>query len=390
VEVWSDRQGTILYTGNYIEAIQSRLTDVYKHALFVEAKRTETPAIQRFFDTGVTRNQQESMLYYTYIDGDGGRLLMVSANISPVSATVETLRIQLVYISGIMLLLAVGLAILITRRVARPIARLSDAARRMGSGETDVAFRADGKSYREIAELADTLERAREELARTEQLRQELIANVSHDLRTPLTLITGYGEMIRDLPDENTPENMQVIIDESKRLTSLVSDLLDLSRLQSGTGRMEFTRFNLTEDTKNIIGRFAKLCEQEGFTILFERDEDVWVTADPERIAQVTYNFLINAITHTGDDKNIIVRQITGNGRVIIRVEDNGEGIPPENLASIWDRYYKADEVHKRAQKGSGLGLSIVKSILEQHPGVEYGVESTLGVGSAFWFSLPI
>jgi signal transduction histidine kinase len=196
--------------------------------------------------------------------------------------------------------------------------------------------------------------------------------------------------MIRDLPDENTPENMQVIIDESKRLTSLVTDLLDLSRLQSGTGKMEFVRFNLTEDTKNIIGRFAKLCEQEGFTILFERNEDVWVTADPERIAQVTYNFLINAITHTGDNKRIIVRQLVENGRVIIRVEDNGEGIPPENLPHIWERYYKADEVHKRAQTGSGLGLSIVKSILEQHPGVEYGVESTIGEGSTFWFSLPV
>jgi signal transduction histidine kinase len=315
---------------------------------------------------------------------------MVSAYISPVGATVETLRIQLVYISGIMLLLAVGLAFLITRRVARPIARLSDAARRMGAGDAGVTFRTAGKSYREIAELADTLDYAREELARTDRLRQELIANVSHDLRTPLTLITGYGEMIRDLPDENTPENMQVIIDESKRLTSLVTDLLDLSRLQSGTGKLEFSRFNLTEATKAIIARFAKLCEQEGFVILFERDEDVFITADPARIAQVTYNFLINAVTHTGEDKRIVVRQIVGHGRVTIRVEDNGAGIPADMLPNIWNRYYKADEPHKRPKTGSGLGLSIVKSILDQHPGVEYGVESTVGVGSAFWFSVPV
>lgn len=386
VEVWNDRQGRILFTGNLSQSIQARLTDEFKLLLYYAARETNVADVKRFFSTEETRNQQESILYSKFIEAGDGMLLMVSANISPVSATVDTLRIQLIYISGIMLLLSVVMAFLITRRVSRPIEQLNESAKELGNGNTSVVFR--GEGYREISELAASLDHAARELGRTERLRQELIANVSHDLRTPLTLITGYGEMIRDLPDENTAENMQVIIDESKRLTSLVTDLLDLSRLQSGTGKMNFTRFNLTQDTRGMIGRFAKLCEQEGFIILFEQDEDVWVEADPERIAQVIYNFLINAVTHSGEEKKIVVRQLTGGNRVTIQVIDTGNGIPPEKLPSIWDRYYKVDEVHKRASTGTGLGLSIVKSILDQHPGVEYGVKSTVGMGSNFWFSL--
>lgn len=388
VEIWNDKQGTFMFTGNYPQGIQARLTSEFKLRLFREAQQRSEADIKHFISTNPNNREQESILYSKLIragDGGGDQLLMVSANISPLDATVETLRIQLVYISGILLVLSVGLALLIARRVSAPIEVLNQTAKELGRGNNGVSFR--GEGYREIAELADTLNHTAVELARTDTLRRELIANVSHDLRTPLTLITGYSEMIRDLPDENTAENMQVIIEESKRLTSLVTDLLDLSRLQAGTG-LQLTRFCLTGSVREIIGRFARFCEQEGFVILFQQDQDVFVDADPERIAQVVYNFLINAITHAGQSKEITVRQLTGGGRVTIQVQDSGEGIPPEQLPQIWDRYYKVDKIHKRTATGSGLGLSIVKSILEQHPGVEYGVDSQVGVGSTFWFSL--
>jgi len=312
----------------------------------------------------------------------------VSASISPVDATVETLRIQLWYISAIMLVLSVGLALLISRRVSGPIEKLNDSAKELGKGDYNIAFHSEG--YREIEELSDTLDNAARELAKTENLRRELIANVSQDLRTPLTLISGYSELIRDLPDENTPENMQVIIDETKRLISLVNDLLDLSRLQSGTVEMRFVRFDLSAETEKIIGRFSKLCEQEGYAIHFEREGSIFVNGDPERIAQVIYNFIINAITHTGPDKRVTVRQTARDSRATLMVIDTGSGIVPEDKPAIWERYYKVNEVHKRGPVGMGLGLSIVKSILEQHPGVEYGVESEPGNGSTFWFSIPI
>lgn len=390
VEVWDSQSGTLLVAGALADGMPQSLSWREKQALLAQVEKDGAAVLQRYSDrypAGAPMDR-ESILYAVPLQSAGEirQLLLVSAFISPVNATVTTLRLQLVYISGIMLLLSVGLALLMSRRVSHPIEALNAAAKELGKGNYATPFCGDG--YREIAELAGTLGEAAKELAKTEALRRDLIANVSHDLRTPLTLITGYGEMMRDLPGETTSENMQLIIDEAKRLSSLVDDLLDLSRLQSGAQPFLPEYFDLTAKTREIIGRFARLCEREGYIILFEQDENIVVNADPRRIEQVIYNFLINAVTHTGPDKTILVRQLVQNGNITIEVTDRGEGIAPEDLPQIWERYYRVDKVHKRAHTGSGLGLSIVKTILDSHPGVEYGVTSRLGAGSTFWFSL--
>ena len=332
---------------------------------------------------------RESLIQAIVLEAAGGEvLLLVSADLTPVGATVETLRIQLVYISLVMLALAGLLALLIAKRVAKPIVALSESARQLAGGDYGVRFRAGG--YREIGELSETLDAAARELAKTERLRRELIANVSHDLRTPLTLIAGYAELVRDMPGEATPENMQVVIDEAKRLSSLVESLLDLSRLQAGVQALRFEEFNLTARVEEIAARFSRLCEKEGYTVRFEYDRPAAVRADPERIEQALYNFLLNAMAHTGPDRLILVRQTIREGKACVEVIDTGEGVAPEDLADIWDRYYKVDKTHKRGGEGFGLGLSIVKAILEQHPGVEYGVLSEPGRGSDFWFAIPL
>ena len=202
-------------------------------------------------------------------------------------------------------------------------------------------------------------------------------------------MITGYGEVMRDLPGENTPENIQIIIDEATRLSSLVNDLLDLSKLQSGSIKPQKSRFCLTDSIRDIFKRYSKLKEQDGYNIEFECGEDVFVVADELRISQVIYNLVNNAINYAGDDKTVIVTQIVKDNIVRIEVTDHGEGISPENLQYIWDRYYKVDKEHKRGVIGTGLGLSIVKGILDSH-NAHYGVKSTLGKGSTFWFELPI
>ncbi|MDL2324206.1 HAMP domain-containing histidine kinase [Ruminococcaceae bacterium OttesenSCG-928-A16] len=316
-------------------------------------------------------------------------LLLVRAVITPVNATVQTLRIQLIYISVIMVALAVGLALLLSGWVAKPIQKLNKAAAQLGKGNYNVNF--EGRGYREVAELSYTLNLAAGELAKTEALRRDLIANVSHDLRTPLTLITGYAEMMRDIPGENSPENMQIIIDEAKRLSSLVGDLLDLSQLEAGVSPLRLEKLNLTSSIEMILERFAKFSEAEGYTVQWQNTGgNVCVMADPGRIGQVLYNFLTNALTHAGSGKTIVVRQSMQAGRVKVEVTDDGPGIEQSQLPYIWQRYFKVDKQHKRPVTGAGLGLSIVKNILNQHPGVEYGVESAEGQGSTFWFSLPV
>ena len=226
-------------------------------------------------------------------------------------------------------------------------------------------------------------------------MRSELIANTSHDLRTPLTLITGYAEIMRDLPNENTPENAQVIIDEAKRLTSLVNDMLDISKLEAGTVNVNLETFNLTHQIQNELKRYSELCQREGYVINFFFDTEVTVTTDKSKLLQALFNLLNNALTYTGADKTVNVSQQTytdmGSGQNYVRLNviDSGEGIPEEKLDLIWDRYNKLDTPHKRSSLGSGLGLSIVQKLITLLNG-RCGVMSSHHNGSIFYIEIPI
>lgn len=331
-----------------------------------------------------SNGQPENMIYVSTFKEKGGdnRLLILDTSIVPVESTVDTLKIQLWYLTVVMILLAFGLAILIAKKISAPIRQINESAKTLATGEYHIEF--EDKGFREIAELGSTLQYAAKELSKVEQLRRDLIANVSHDLRTPLTMIAGYSEVMRDIPGENTPENVQIIIDETKRLTTLVNDMLDLSKLQAGAIPLERSVFNLTESIREIMTRYDKMAD---FFFSFEAEEEVYVNADELKISQVVYNLVNNAINYTGPDKTIRVRQKVRDGIVRVEVIDSGEGIPADKLKDIWERYYKVDKSHKRAQVGSGLGLSIVKSILDLHGGM-YGVQSEVGKGSVFWFEL--
>lgn len=315
-------------------------------------------------------------------------LFIADSVITPVNATVYAIRIQLIYISFIMVALSLIMAIIISLHISKPIVKINQAAGKISQGDLNITF--EEKGYREIAEMSQTLNYTVDELTKSERLQRELIANVSHDLRTPLTMITAYSEVMSDIPGENTPENVQVIIDEAKRLTNLVNDLLDISKLQAGASNVEMKKYNLTAGINSVMERYAKLVEQDGYHIRFEYDEpEVWVEADEFKIYQVIYNLVNNAINYTGEDKTVVVKQRVNGGIVRIEVIDTGEGIEEEKLALVWERYYKVDKNHKRAVMGTGLGLSIVKNILQLH-NARYGVNSVVGEGSTFWFELKV
>lgn len=334
------------------------------------------------------QDMAESIIYVDVLTSDNiACVLMVNTVLTPVSATVDTLRIQMIWITVVMIILSLLIALVISKKVSRSMIRVNNAAKKLAKGDFNVSF--DGKDYREIAELSETLNQAATDLGKNEKLQKELIANVSHDLRTPLTMIIAYSEVMRDLPGENTPENVQVVIDEAKRLTNLVNDMLDISKLQAGALEMKLSEFNLTDRIQKVLERYNKLKEQDGYRIDFEYQEEVYVCADEFKIFQVIYNLINNAINYTGSDKRVLVRQLVKEQIVRIEVIDSGEGISEENLPYVWDRYYKVDKTHKRAVMGTGLGLSIVKNILELHH-AEYGVESILSAGSKFWFELPV
>ncbi len=339
----------------------------------------------KIYMTSVIEN--ESLVYTYIIDraDDRQSFLLITSSITPLNTMLEVIKNQMILVSVVFVLLSIAFSVYATRRIARPIAQTNEAAKELAKRNYAVEF--DAKGYREVEELNGTLNYAKTELAATEKLQRDLIANISHDLRTPLTMITGYGEVMRDLPGENTPENIQIIIDEATRLSTLVNDLLDLSKLQSGALQAQKKVFNLTDSIHAIFDRYSKLIEQEGFNIVFNSSEDVYINADELRISQVIYNLVNNAVNHAGEDKTVIITQTVRDRRVRIEVTDHGEGIPADKLPYIWDRYYKVDKEHKRGVIGSGLGLSIVKSILDAH-NARYGVRSAVGKGSTFWFEI--
>ncbi len=328
------------------------------------------------------------LTYVEYSEARGENMVVFLNTItSPVSATKKTLQTELVFIVAILLVFAVVFSYFMARQISAPITRMSQNARKLAQGNYSVDFK--GGLYRESNELANSLNYAAEELSKTDKFQRELIANISHDLRTPLTMISGYAEMMQDIPGEMTSDNLKIIVDESKRLTSLVSDVMDLSKLDSNVESLKMSEFKLTQSIESVIERVGRMSAADGYNIEFICDHDAIVYADETRMLQVVYNLIINAINHTGEDKKVVVRQIVSddNNSVRIEVSDTGEGIAEEDLPYIWDRYYKVDKVHKRANIGAGLGLSIVKNILKLH-GAKYGVISEKGKGSTFYFEL--
>lgn len=376
--------------GNYMGVISSPVSQFvqlsYNKYFGAEASADKPQAKLHFIDKD-NPDKIQNMIYCDIIrfGNDSECFLLVTSSISPLGNSIEIMKDQMLIVSIVFIMLSVFFSIYASYKIARPISKTNGSAKELAKKNYDVEFSA--KGYLEVEELNNTLNYAKTELAATEKLQRELIANISHDLRTPLTMITGYAEVMRDLPGENTPENVQIIIDEATRLSTLVNDLLDLSKLQSGAVQAENKRFCLTDSFSAIFQRYSKLTEQYGYTISFLCSEKVWVNADELRISQVIYNLINNAINHCGEDKTVIVEQKVKGKKVTVSVTDHGEGIPADKLKDIWERYYKVDREHKRGVIGSGLGLSIVKGILDSHK-AHYGVRSTLGKGSTFWFEL--
>lgn len=336
---------------------------------------------------GFFRNDRyvDDFLYAKLATLDDGTELMVISDVqvTPLDSTIAILKGQLEVTSVLALAISLIVSFVISRNISRPIVKLNDAALELARGKFDTEF--SGKGYREIEELSDTLNYTAKELGKASAFQHELLANVSHDLRTPLTMIGGYAEVMRDIPGENTPANVQVIIDETKRLTAFVNNILDLTKLQSGFETLKCDTVCLTDMLESIRTRYFNLTKNDGYTVEIQADADAYVVCDEAKISQAFYNLMDNAVNHTGADKTVVIRQILTDKKVRIEIADSGEGIAPEELPYIWERYYRAKQTaHKRAVVGSGIGLSIVKSVFELHK-LLYGVESEVGKGTTFW-----
>ncbi len=333
---------------------------------------------------------RNTLIYATYLDKNQNTIMCMIAPLYPVSSTIQIIQHQLIYIMIISLALAFILSVYLSSRISKPITDITRSARKLADGQYGTTFHADGQ-YSEIQNLADTLNKTSYELEKASILQKDLMANVSHDLRTPLTMIQSYAEMIRDLSGddpEKREKHLQVIIEESERLNTLVTDVLELSRMQTGTMQINIMPFDLRNTLDQLVTPYHVLEMQQGYNIQLSCAESIYVSGDEERIKQVISNLLTNAVKYCGQDKTVIINVKLWGSVVHLEVIDHGMGIKPEELPYVWERYYKSSSHHVRSTSGSGLGLSIVKEILQLH-GSKFGVESKVGKGTTFWFELP-
>ena len=365
------------YYSDQIDTVNDSMLKKNSDSVYLRIKNTDDSKDVLAYGALLTAKNKAPLLIYIF------------SPLWPVSSTIDILTNQLVYVTFISLLVACLISFYLSIRITRPIRTITRSAERLGRGEYGIVFR--GGHYTEINNLADTLTQASIELEKSDMLQKDLIANVSHDLRTPLTMIKSYAEMIRDLSGNNPDkreQHLQVIIDETDRLNSLVGDLLSISRLQSGKMVLEKSNFSISHAVESILNTYKIMEFEEGYKFNFNCKVNFIVNGDEEKIKQVVSNLLTNAIKFAGEDKTVNVTLKRKGRTVLCKIEDHGIGIAADELEHVWERYYRASSNMARPAEGTGLGLSIVKEILTLHK-VDFGVDSTLGKGTAFWFELP-
>ena len=378
----NDKNYSTLFNSSYYGKGCSKANDStlkYKFDFIRSKKNNQTYEIE---------NKKEGLKTIVYaIKLQNEKYAYISSSISPSSGIETLIRNQLIIMTIIIIILSFILAYYISNKISHPIKKMNEDAKSLAKGKY-IDFTNDSKIL-ELEELKDSLNYAKDELRKTEEYRKDLMANVSHDLKTPLTMIKAYAEMSTDLHANNKKkqkEDINIIISEVDRLTLLVNDILTLSKIQSNIETLNKEEFDLIELTKDIIKNYSLLEETENYKFIINHNKDkILINADKQKINQVLYNLINNAINYTGED-NIVKININEDKETIkVEIIDTGKGIKKEDIPFIWDKYYKNKKEHKRNKIGTGLGLSIVKNILTVH-NYEFGVNSKKNEGSNFYF----
>ena len=319
---------------------------------------------------------------------EGSReVLILSKLLTNIDYLLHVFNTRVIYALLIAILIASVLSFLITKAFAGPVNRLTDKAQQLAAGDYKVTFPKEGCC--EVRQLSETLEMAAQEFNATEELRREFVANISQDMKTPLTVIQMYAEMIQTVSGDNPvkrEEHLERIITEVEKLTGFINDTMELAKLQSRTWEVKRECFDISHLIQSSLMSFEIHHELNDFEIEQDLEEGLFVNADRKLISRVLENFISNALKFSLNEKKIKISAKKEGGDVKVSVRDYGTGIEADKLPHIWERYYKVDPYGSN-KAGTGVGLHIVKEIMEMHE-AEYGVESRPGEGSCFWFCL--
>ena len=316
--------------------------------------------------------------------------VFIYSNLENISGFINLFRGQVLYFTLLIIIFSFIVSVFIARKVTKPIKEITKKAKNLGDGKYDTKF--PKNDILEIEELSKTLEDVQDELKKNDEVKKEVLANVSHDLKTPLTMIKAYAEMIKDISYKDVNkmnEHLDIIMEESDRLTNLVNDILVISKIQNDSYMYNYEEYDLVKEIKNIIKKYSVMEYLESYNFELKLPKKAIIKADKEKINQVIYNLINNAINYTGKDKKVIVKLTKEEHDYLVEVIDSGKGIKKEEIPYIWDKYYKNDKDHQRNVVSTGLGLSIVKEILNKH-NFEFGVISEENKGSNFYFKINI
>ncbi len=353
-------------------------------------------------------NQSEYIEMWGQLDDNVNFLIR-----SPVESIRESVALSnrfLIYVGMGTLIICMGLVWYFSRRITKPIQELAELSDRMANLDFEAKYTSGGNN--EIGELGDNFNRMSQKLEKAiselkqannslqqdieqkekmEQMRTEFMGNVSHELKTPIALIQGYAEGLKEGVNDD-PESRDfycdVIMDEAGKMNRMVKNLMTLNQLEFGDDKVEFERFNLTELIGGVLQSMDILSQQKDVKLIFREENPVYVWGDEFKIEQVVRNYVSNAYNHVNEEKIIEVKILREDGLAKVTVFNTGKPIPEEDVPRIWDKFFKVDKAHTREYGGNGIGLSIVKAIMESmHQ--QYGVKN-YDNGVEFWFTLDV
>ena len=351
------------------------------------------------FDTGSIPELYDESRYFVSVPivshrtGADIGLVIVSMPTGDTQALMEGIADIQVTVSLLVILIAVVVMSVSTRNECRPLREMAQAARDFGHGNLKARVRTGGHNSEEVDELAVAFNNMAESLEKSEYQRQEFVANVSHELKTPMTTIGGYVDGMLDgtIPPERHRYYMQIVSDETKRLSRLVRSMLDISRLQDQGGIPEEkkTRFDMEECVGEVLVTFEQKIVSKNLDVQVDLpDHPVYTRADKDAVTQVVYNLLDNAVKFCTQGGALGVRLCIGGSKIYVTVSNEGHTIPAEELPLVFDRFHKIDKARNRSQEGWGLGLYIVKTLVCSH-GENISVASREGK-TEFTFTMPL
>ncbi|MEA4853320.1 MAG: ATP-binding protein [Christensenella sp.] len=314
--------------------------------------------------------------------------VFVHKKISEMDAQMMTVYRQIVLAAGISAGLGIILTYVFSRYMLRPLVVVNAGVKQLAKGHFDIQLSVSSRD--ELGQLADTFNTVAQELQKYQATRESLVANVSHELRSPLTSMQGLLQAVLDgtVPPEEAPHYLGVVLDETKRLGLLISDMLDLAKIESGQFPMQMEKLDLAELIRRILITFESKIDAKHLEVEAALpDRKLWVYGDENRLAQVLHNILENAIKFAGEDGKLRIATREDGDTVFVSINNSGDPIAKEDIPYLFDRFFKTDKSHSRTKEGTGIGLSIVKNILKEH-GQKIWVTSGKEEGTTFTFTL--